>query len=149
MTLGHSWSLHNELDESLKLHPMYNWRLHCPVNEKKGSTVTTCLVILSSRVYSGNNCLGRRIPRRTVMGTTDRRGCVIQKHIEFWKIGYWEQLSKLRDNMAERTVVGTTDRHTFSTEINSLNFAMNLQNGPSQPWRTVTGCVTQAGSDFY
>ena len=38
MTLGHSWSLHNEPDESLKLHPWYKWCLHWPMNEMKWST---------------------------------------------------------------------------------------------------------------
>ena len=33
MTLGHSWSLHNEPDESIKLHPKHNWCLHWPLNE--------------------------------------------------------------------------------------------------------------------
>ena len=38
MTLGHSWSLHNEPDESIKLDPRYSWCLHCPMNEMKWST---------------------------------------------------------------------------------------------------------------
>ena len=37
------------------------------------SIVTTCLVVLSSRFYFWKNRLRRRTPRRTVMGTTDRR----------------------------------------------------------------------------
>ena len=56
------------------------------------------------------------------MGTTDRRGGLVPKHLEFWKIGYWEQLSELRDDMAGRTVVGMTDRHTPFSEIQSLDF---------------------------
>ena len=68
------------------------------------SIVTTCLVVLSSRVNSGNSCLGRRIPRRTVMGTTDHRGGLVPKHIDSGKLG---------------------------TENNSLNFATEEQDGPS------------------
>ena len=34
------------------------------------SIVTTCLVVLSSRFYFWKNCLGRRIPRRTVEGVS-------------------------------------------------------------------------------
>ena len=37
------------------------------------SIVTTCLVVLSSIFYFWKNRLRRRTPRRTVMGTTDRR----------------------------------------------------------------------------
>ena len=68
------------------------------------SIVTTCLVVLTSRVFSGNNCLSRQIPRRTVMGTTDRRGCLVPKHL---------------------------DSEKLSTENNSLNFATEEQDGPS------------------
>ena len=35
MILGHSWSLHNEPDKILKLHPRYSWCLHLPMNELK------------------------------------------------------------------------------------------------------------------
>ena len=35
MILGYSLSLHNKPDESLKLHPRYNWCLHWPMNEMK------------------------------------------------------------------------------------------------------------------
>ena len=69
------------------------------------SIVTTRLVVLSSKVYSGNNYLGRRIPRRTVMGTTGRRRGLVPKHLDSGKLG---------------------------TEINSLNFATEWQDGPSQ-----------------
>ena len=68
------------------------------------SIVTTYLVVLSSRVYSGNNCLSRGIPRRTVMGTTDRRGGLVPKHLDSKNLG---------------------------TENNSLNFATTWQDGPS------------------
>ena len=69
------------------------------------SIVMTRLVVLSSRVYSGNNCLGRRIPRRTIMGTTDRRGGLVPKHLDSGKL---------------------------DTEIDSLKIATEWQDGPSQ-----------------
>ena len=68
------------------------------------SIVTTCLVVLSSRFYFWKNRLRRRNPRRTVMGTTDRRGGLIPKYLEFTKLG---------------------------TEIDSLNFVTKWQDGPS------------------
>ena len=74
------------------------------------SIVTTCLVILSSRFYFRKNRLRRRNPRWNVMGTTDRRGCLITKHLENLKLGTENQLSKLCDGMAGRTVTGVTDR---------------------------------------
>ena len=37
------------------------------------ASVTTCLIVLSSRFYFWKNRLRRRTPRWTVMGTTDRR----------------------------------------------------------------------------
>ena len=112
------------------------------------SIVTTCLVVLSSRVYSGSNCQGRWIPRRTVMGTTDRRGCVVPKHLESKKFGYWEQLSELRDDMEGRNIMATTDRHRPFREIESLNFVTTQQDGPSQARWPVTDSVTLTGSDF-
>ena len=68
------------------------------------SIVTTWLVVLSSRVYSGNSCLGRRIPRRTVIGTTDRRGGLVPNHLHSGNLG---------------------------TENNYLNFTTEEQHGPS------------------
>ena len=50
------------------------------------------------------NWLRRRIPRRTVIGTTDRRGCLVPKYLEFWKLG---------------------------TEIDSLNFLTKWQDESS------------------
>ena len=49
MTLGHSWSLHSEPNESLKLHHRYNWCLNWPMNEIKWNTYewmkqTPCLL---------------------------------------------------------------------------------------------------------
>ena len=75
------------------------------------SIVMTCLVVLSSRFYFWKNCLGRRIPRRTVMGTTDRRGGLVPKHLDFENLG---------------------------TEKSSLNFATQWQDGPSRGSRSKT-----------
>ena len=47
------------------------------------SILTTCLVVLSSRFYFWKNRLTRRNPRRTVMGTTDHRGGLVPKYLEF------------------------------------------------------------------
>ena len=69
------------------------------------SIVTTCLVISSSRIICDKNCLGRRIPRRTVMSTTDRRGGLVPKHLDSGKLG---------------------------TENNSLNFVTEWPDGPLQ-----------------
>ena len=40
------------------------------------------------------------------MGTTDRRGCLVSKHIENLKLGTENQLFELRDGMAGRAVTG-------------------------------------------
>ena len=79
------------------------------------SIVTTCLVVLSSRFYFWKNCVGRRIPRRTIMGTTDRRGCLVPKHIEFRNLG---------------------------TVMDSLNFTTEWKDGPSFARRTITNLST-------
>ena len=80
--------------------------------DKLISIVTTCLVVLSSRFYFWKNWLRRWNPRRTVMGTTDRWGGLVPKHLDFWNLG---------------------------SEIDSLNFVTEWQDGLSQAWRTVTG----------
>ena len=67
--------------------------------------VTTCLVVLSSRLWFWKIWQKRRTPRRTVMGTTNRQGGLVPKYLEFWKMG---------------------------TEIDSLNFVTEWQDGPSQ-----------------
>ena len=71
----------------------------------QNTAVTTCLVVLSSRFYFWKNRLRRRTPRRTVMGTTDHQGGLVPKYLQFWKMG---------------------------TEIDSLNFVTEWQDGPSQ-----------------
>ena len=106
-------------------------------------TVTTCLVVLSSKFYFWKNRLRRRNPRRNVMGTTDRRGCLIPKHLEILKFGCWNRLSKLCNEIAGRTV---TDPWW---KFGSLNFATTCRtdhlrhDGPSQV------AQSQSGSDFF
>ena len=74
------------------------------------------------------------------MGTTDRRGCLVSKHLENLKLGTEDQLSELCDGMAGRTVTGVTDRHRVFNG-NPLFGPCDLQDGPSQARRPVTGCV--------
>ncbi|WP_218672337.1 hypothetical protein, partial [Paenibacillus sp. 32352] len=45
------------------------------------SIVTTCLVVLSSRFQFWKNWQKRQTPRWNVMVTTDRRGCLVPKHL--------------------------------------------------------------------
>ena len=103
-------------------HYYFKKTTYCIINAKifKGTNVTTCLVILSSRFYFWKkNRLRRRNPRRTIMGTTDRRGCLVPKYLEFWKLGI---------------------------EIDSLNFVTKWQDGPSHVWRSVTDSLVEIGS---
>ena len=44
------------------------------------------------------------------MGTTDRQGCLVPKHLEILKFGCGNRLSELCDGPAGRTVTGTTNR---------------------------------------
>ena len=107
------------------------------------------LVVLSNRLQFWKNWQKRRTPRRNITGTTDRRGCLVPKHLKILKLGTENQLSELCDGMAGRTVTGVTDRRdpTFQNtkkiwnwvlKIDSLNFVTEWQDGPSQAWRTVT-----------
>ncbi|TMW88769.1 hypothetical protein EJD97_018130 [Solanum chilense] len=82
------------------------------------------------------------------MGTTDRRGGLVPKHLDSENLGVENRLSELHDGSAGRTVVGTTDRHKSFIEIESLNSVKTLQEGPSQARRAVTSDVTLTGSDF-
>ena len=84
------------------------------------SNVTTRLVVLSNRLQFWKNWQKRRTPRRNVMGTTDRRGCLVPKHLENLKLGTENQLSELCDGMAGRTVTGVMDRHRPLVEILGL-----------------------------
>ena len=75
------------------------------------------------------------------MGTTDRRGCIVPKHLEILKFGCQNRLSELCDGMAGRTVTGVTDRHRPLVEIWVSELCDDLQDGPSQARRPVTGCA--------
>ena len=81
--------------------------------------VTTRLVVLSNRLQLWKNWQKRRTPRRTVMGTTERRRVSFQNT---QKIGNWV------------------------LKIDSLNFVTEWQDGPSQVWRTVTDPWWKFGS---
>ena len=70
-------------------------------------TVTTRLVVLSNRLQFWKNWQKRRTPRQNVMGTTDRRGRLVPKHLENLKLGTKNRLSELCDGMAGRTVAGS------------------------------------------
>ena len=74
------------------------------------------------------------------MGTTDRRGCLVPKHLENLKLGTENRLSELRNGMAGRTITGVTDRHRLFREIESLDSLTEQQNGPSQARRAVIDC---------
>ena len=110
--------------------------------------VTTHLVGLSSTIISDKYLLGRRTMRRIVMVTTDRHGLRRPILMQFLLL-----LSSLP------STVSMTDRHrhngpsrvffskhfnswNLGTGITTLNFMTNLQDGPSQPRRTVTSFVT-------
>ena len=75
------------------------------------------------------------------MGKTDRRGCLVSKHLENLKLGTKNRLSKFRNEMAGRTVAGVTDRHRPLVEIWVSEPWDDLQDGPSQARRPVTGWV--------
>ena len=75
------------------------------------------------------------------MGTTDRRGCLVSKHLENLKLGTENRLSELRDGMAGRTVTGVTDRHGDFSENPFSELCNDLHDGPSQARRPVTSCA--------
>ena len=75
------------------------------------------------------------------MGTTDRRGGLVPKYLENLKLGTGDQLSELYDGMAGRTVTGVTDRRRPLVEIWVSELCDDLQDGPSQARRPVTGCA--------
>ena len=108
---AYKWYRFMVSNERLFSYALVSTNMHVKLMSMKYVIVTTCLVVLSSRFYFGKNWLRRRTPRRTVMGTTDRRGGLVPKHLEFWNLG---------------------------TEIDSLNFVTEWQDGPSWARRTVT-----------
>ena len=79
--------------------------------------------------------------------TTDRQGHdgpsqgLVSKHLENLKLGTENRLSELRDGMAGRTVTGVTDRHGDFSENPFSELCDDLQDGPSQARRPVTGCA--------
>ena len=79
--------------------------------------------------------------------TTERHGHdgpsqgLVSKHLENLKLGTENQLSELCDRMAGRTVTGVTDRHRPLVEIWVSELCDDLQDGPSQARRPVTGCA--------
>ena len=72
------------------------------------------------------------------MGTTDRRGCLVSKHLENLKLGTENRLSELRNEMAGRTITCVTTVTDSLVEIESLNLATTCRtdrrrhDGPSQ-----------------
>ena len=78
---------------------------------------------------------------------TDRHGHdgpsqgLVSKHLENLKLGTENRLSELRDGMEGRTVTGVTDRHRPLVEIWVSELCDDLQDGPSQARRPVTGCA--------
>ena len=79
--------------------------------------------------------------------TTDRHGHdgpsqgLVSKHLENLKLGTENRLSELCNGVAGRTVTGVTDRHRPLVEIWVSELCDDLQDGPSQARRPVTGCV--------
>ena len=72
------------------------------------------------------------------MGTTDRRGGLVPKHLDSGNLGTENNSLNFATtwqdgpSWAGRTVVGTTDRHIPFREIESLNSVTTQQDGPSQ-----------------
>ena len=89
------------------------------------SIVTTCLVVLSSRFYSGKQA-------EATDPTTDRHGhdgpsqSLVSKHLENLKLGTENRLSELRNGMAGRTVTGVTDRHRRDGPSQIIQWKLSL-----------------------
>ena len=75
------------------------------------------------------------------MGTTDRRGGLVSKHLEILKLGTENRLSELRNGIAGWTITGVTDRHRLFSGNQVSNPCDDLQDGPSQTRRAVAGCT--------
>ena len=99
------------------------------------SNVTTCLVVLSNRLQ-----LWKKLAEATDP-TTDRQGHdgpsqgLVSKHLENLKLGTKNRLSELCDGMAGRTVTDPWWKYWVS------ELCDDLQDGPSQARRPVTGCA--------
>ena len=82
--------------------------------------------------------------------TMDRHGHdgpsqgLVSKHLEYLKLGTENRLSELRNEMAGRTVTCVTDRHRVFSGNPVCEPCDDLQDGPSQERRAVTGCVIPA-----
>ena len=66
---------------------------------------------------------------------------LVSKHLENLKLGTENQLSKLCNGVAGRTVTGVTDRHRPFTQNQVSELCAGQQDGPSQAGQAVTGCV--------
>ena len=66
---------------------------------------------------------------------------LVSKHLENLKLGTENQVSEIRNEMAGRTVTGVTDSHRVFSGNPVSNTCDDLQDGPSQARRAVTGCV--------
>ena len=66
---------------------------------------------------------------------------LVSKHLENLKLDTKNRLSELCDGMAGRTATGVTDRHRPLVEIWVSELCDDLQDGPSQARRPVTGCA--------
>ena len=66
---------------------------------------------------------------------------LVSKHLENLKLGTENRLSELCDGMAGWTVTGVTDHHRPLVEIWVSELCDDLQDGPSQARRPVTGCA--------
>ena len=90
----------------------------------------------------------QRALRRIVVGTTDRLGYLVSKHLGNLKLSTENRLSELCDGMAGRTVTGVTDRHRPFTQNQVSELGNGQQDGPSQARRPVTACVIPVGVGF-
>ena len=105
---------------------------YCVLTSPLLACVTTSLVVLSRRFYFWKNRLRRRNPRRTVMGTTDRRGGLVSKHLEILKLGTENRLSELRNRVAGRTVTGHSPKIKFLNYATDSRMDRRRRDGPSQ-----------------
>ena len=101
------------------------------------SIVTTCLVVLSSKLQFWRNWQNDG-PRDGPSWHDGPSQGLVSKHLENLKLDTENRLSELRNEMAGRTVTGVTDHHRPFREIESLKSVTEQQDGPSQARRTVT-----------
>ena len=112
------------------------------------TSVTTHLVVLSSIIISDKYLLGRRTMWRIVMVTTDRHGLRRPILVKFLLLlpslpSTASMMNRHRHNGPSSVFVPKHfNSWNLGTGTNSLNFVTDLQDGPSQAWRTVTICIT-------